>query len=265
MLLDNMISSWKALSLSFLWYLLTVGRLDPVVGFNLDTKVRVNGQAVTNVPIISPTTDTTNEYTGTLTEYMTLPVEQYALVPMPLNSTLSRLPGGTTSEFELKVPPINFLGLEVQPVVEAEVALEPNRVIISSQKCRLNGSPFLLRVKMNERFDFRAKAELTWNDTASISHDHSVVGSAPTENSISAQASIEVDVDRPMPFNAIPKRAVEKMGNTAMRLSMGFVLRSFLRGLSTDYQRWANDPNYRANRSLLTKEARNISNTDSEE
>ena len=58
-----------------------------------------------------------------LTNYMRLPVEQYALVPMPLKSTLTRLPGGSVSDFELVVPVVKFLWLKVQPVVHAFVVL----------------------------------------------------------------------------------------------------------------------------------------------
>ena len=83
------------------------------MAFHLDTKVRVRGSVVTPVlPMFTllPTADIANATPPTLTEYMTLPVEQYALVPMPLNSTLSRLPGGSESEFELVVPPVRFCG-----------------------------------------------------------------------------------------------------------------------------------------------------------
>lgn len=226
------------------------------VGFSLDTKVRVRGSW--SLPVPTPSNGLVDSSVQ-LSKYMTLPVEQYALVPMPLNSTLSRIPGGTTSDFELVVPPLNFLWLEVQPVVEAKVNLEPDRVVITSEKCTLSGSPFLSKVRLNDRFDFRVRAELTWNDTALVSRgtdegneEDDTVVSAP-ERSISAETWIEVDVDTPMPFRAIPKRAIEKTGNTAMALSMNYVLRSFMRGLVKDYSRWAEDPAYRKFRSELAR------------
>lgn len=223
-----MISNGSLALLCFLVLLETV-----TIAFHLDTQVRVSGSAVTPVDVPTHVDLDSN----TLTEYMRLPVEQYALVPMPLNATLSRIP--SNNKFELRVPPMRFLWLEVQPVVEADVALEPHRVVISSDKCRLIGSPFLSKVQMNERFNFSAYTELTWND-------------ARNENStISAQTLIEVDVDRPFPFRTMPKRAIEKVGNTAMRLSMNFILKSFLQGLASDYQLWASDATYRARRSEL--------------
>ena len=234
------------------------------LAFHLDTKVRVRGSVVTPVlPMFTllPTADIVNATPPTLTEYMTLPVEQYALVPMPLNSTLSRLPGGSESEFELVVPPVRFLWLEVQPVVEAQVTLEESRVIISSKKCRLLGSPFISKVKLNERFEFFATAELTWNDTYTAGLEGGAIApviiaaesSRGSGDSISAETYIRVDVDTPMPFRAIPKRVIEKTGDTAMRLSMNFIMRSFLHGLATDYARWAKDPAYRTSRSELAK------------
>ena len=123
---------------------------------------------------------------------MRLPVEQYSLVAMPLNSTLSRIDtipstnnGGNINDndtnnysrsdnnndnntqsqsrsqseqlllFELVVPPVRFLWLEVQPIVYAVVTQQDDKVIIiSSDQCILEGSPFISKVHLNERFDF---------------------------------------------------------------------------------------------------------------
>ena len=103
-----------------------------VTAFNLDTKVRVRHSASVAVPVPSNAICDHVE----LTQYMRLPVEQYALVPMPLKSTLSRIPG-TEGEFELVVPPVRFLWLELQPVVHAVVNLERDRVVIASAAASL--------------------------------------------------------------------------------------------------------------------------------
>ena len=231
--------------------------------FNLDTKIRVG--STTSIKVPNPSNAITDNVP--LTQYMRLPVEQYALVPMPLNSTLSRIPGGnTTSDFELVVPPVRFLWLDVQPVVHAVVTLQDDKVVIAGDRCSLHGSPFISKVQLNDRFDFRVRAELTWNDTCSttsnddagrvkktdaINGNNARLGSSST---IFGDASIKVDVDVPRPFNAIPRRGIEKIGNKAMQLSLSILLRSFMKGLAGDYQRWASDPEYRKQRAELAEE-----------
>ena len=72
---------------------------------------------------------------------------------------------GAGEEFELVVPTITFFNLSLQPVVYASVYPQQNKVIISSDKCLLRGSPFIEKVKLNDRFDFNVCCTLTWEDT----------------------------------------------------------------------------------------------------
>ena len=195
-----------------------------------------------------------------LTNYMRLPVEQYALVPMPLNSTLSRLPGGSVSDFELMVPPVKFLWLTVQPFVHAFVVLEEDKVVITGDRCTLKGSPFIAKVKLNERFSFNVWSELTWDDTLEegISKqgcDDDGNDGGNGEGTIYARSRIQVDVDVPRPFSAIPKRVIEATGDKAMQLSLKILLKTFMKGLASDYSRWASDPDYRRRRAEMVEMA----------
>lgn len=225
-----------------------------VRSFNLDTKVRV--RSTCSVPVSNRLA--AQDDSLRLTNYMRLPVEQYALVPMPLNSTLSRLPGGSVSDFELVVPPVKFLWLTVQPVVHAFVVLEEDRVVITGDRCTLKGSPFIAKVKLNERFSFNVWSELTWDDTLEegISKqgcDDDGNGGGNGESTIYARSRIKVDVDVPRPFSAIPKRVIEATGDKAMQLSLKILLRSFMKGLASDYSRWASDPDYRRRRADMVE------------
>ena len=177
---------------------------------------------------------------------------------MPLNSTLSRLPGGSVSDFELVVPPVKFLWLTVQPVVHAFVVLEEDRVVITGDRCTLKGSPFIAKVKLNERFLFNVWSELTWDDTLEegISKqgcDSDGNDGGNGEGTIYARSRIKVDVDVPRPFSAIPKRVIEATGDKAMQLSLKILLRSFVKGLASDYSRWASDPDYRRRRAEMVE------------
>ena len=230
----------------------------PIGSFTLDTKVKVRSSC--SVPVSNRLA--IQDDAVRLSNYMRLPVEQYALVPMPLNSTLSRLPGGSTSDFELVVPPVRFLWLQVQPVVHAFVVLEENKVVITGDRCTLKGSPFIAKVKLNERFSFNVWSELTWDDTldkgkdTTIGNDEGISNQRDeSESTIYARSRIKVDVDVPRPFSAIPKRAIEATGDKAMQLSLNILLRSFMKGLASDYERWASDPEYRRRRAEMVEMA----------
>jgi len=185
------------------------------------------------------------------------------------NSTQSQLSQSQQSQseqsqlllFELVVPPVRFLWLEVQPIVYAVVTQEKDRVIISSDQCILEGSPFISKVHLNERFDFCVTAELMWNDTSStttttsnVPASSSLTSDAAAEvvtvdsSKIFAIANIEINVDVPRPFSAIPKRVIVPTGEKAMQVTLNYLLGSFLQGLAQDYQLWANDSNYRQQR-----------------
>jgi hypothetical protein len=222
----------------------------------------------------------------TLADYMRLPVEQYVLIPMPLGSNLRKLecnlssssssssPSSlmnaseicTTTEFELTVPIIKFFKLSLQPVVYATVQPYPNQVLILSTKCILGGSPFIEKVKLNDRFDFSVNTTLTWEDddddylktTNDILNNHDnlrEVKKEQQERVINAETCICVNIDIPKPFNTIPKRLIERAGNAAMKVSLHYIQTNFVNNLAIDYIKWSSDSIYRQYRaSLSTKE-----------
>lgn len=242
--------AFQSLATALLLTILVTTCTVPVRSFNLDTKVRV--RSTCSVPVSNQHAIQNDEVR--LTNYMRLPVEQYALVPMPLNSTLSRLPGGSVSDFELVVPPVRFLWLQVQPVVHAFVVLEEDKVVITGDRCTLEGSPFIAKAKLNERFSFNVWSELTWDDTLGNGEGISKQQDG-SESTIHARSRIKVDVDVPRPFSAIPKRAIEATGDKAMQLSLNILLKSFMKGLAGDYERWATDPDYRQRRAEMVEMA----------
>jgi hypothetical protein len=255
-----------------------------------DTKVIVNGRATVVIDTLPPPRqqqddDDNNALSDnvTLTDYMRLPVEQYVLIPMPLGSNLRKLESNigessasslmnasencTTTEFELTVPIIKFFKLSFQPVVYATVQPYPNQVIISSTKCILGGSPFIEKVKLNDRFDFSVNTTLTWEDnddyyltttTNNIISNHDnlrEVKKQQQERVIHAETCICVNIDIPKPFNTIPKRLIERAGNAAMKVSLHYIQTNFVNNLAIDYIKWSSDSTYRQYRaSLSTKE-----------
>ncbi|KAL3817590.1 hypothetical protein ACHAXA_006479 [Cyclostephanos tholiformis] len=220
-----------------------------------DTKVAVAG--IATVSIAPPPRQHALSHNVTLTNYMQLPVEQYVVIPMPLGSSLNRIKKSTFHpsdciEFELVVPTISFFQLSLQPVVYATVQPHHNRVVISSTKCVLCGSPFVEKVKLNDRFDFSVNTTLTWEDTFSKS---SIDQPGEVGCSITSETCIKVDVDVPRPFRSIPKRLLERAGNAAMKASLNYIQANFVDNLAEDFKTWATNSDYRIYRaSLLSKE-----------
>lgn len=233
-----------------------------------DTKVNTYGKSTASVG--PPPRPSRNGDDLTLTSYMRLPVEQYALIPMPLGSSLShrkrRIEGTrgegaalsdsspADTEFELIVPTLSFFNLRVQPTVFCTVRPEKDKVLILSHKCTLKGSPFIEKVKLNDRFDFLIETELTWEDFAANKSAR-----RGRKCSISAETIVDVDVDVPPPFSSLPQRVLRATGNAAMKLSLMFILDNFVENLAKDYGKWATDEKYRSYRASLSEPSREIS------
>ena len=202
----------------------------------------------------------------TLSQYMRLPVEQYVLIKLPLDSDLSKIDdyegsgvrgvkeecAGDVTEmesdntvmFKLVVPPITFTNLTLQPVVFAGVDCRKNEVVIHSNNCVLQGSEFIERTSLNDRFDFKVETRLSWEDNMDLS-----------DSFIYADSKIEVDVDVPRPFNRIPKVILTRLGNAAVKISLKVIQGTFVENLANDFLRWSQDEPYRLYRASLSERA----------
>mmetsp|Transcript_19062 Transcript_19062/g.35108 ORF Transcript_19062/g.35108 Transcript_19062/m.35108 type:complete len:262 (+) Transcript_19062:173-958(+) len=220
-----------------------------------DTKVAVDGKAT--AAIIPPPRHHALSNNITLTNYMQLPVEQYVLIPMPLGSSLTRVDNNDVNfpsdsddtKFELVVPTITFFKLSLTPVVYASVQPHENRVVISSTKCILRGSPFIEKVQLNKRFEFSITTTLTWEDALQLN----LKDDKSMDCSIRAESYIDVDVDVPFPFTTIPKKVLVLTANAAMKLSLKIIQATFVDNLARDYNKWANDVEYRNYRASLSE------------
>lgn len=199
--------------------------------------------AKTSVQTVTPPSSK-NGRGYSLDDYMQLPAEQYACVPMPMDSSLTRI-RGTADEFKLIVPPMHFKapgvpGVEVRPVVNARVTVEEDRVVIVSDSCVINGSPMIERIRLNDCFDVTVRICLTW--------------SSDGEHSISARSQIDLMLDPPGPFAFVPRQVTQAIGNRAMSITLGALLKDFMKNLGKDFERWSTDEEYRSNREQLGME-----------
>ena len=73
-----------------------------------------------NVPVDEP--EESVREGRSLSEYMRLPVDQYVGIELPMGAEMKRVPGDR-DVFQLEIPGLKFLSLEVKPVVRVRVRL----------------------------------------------------------------------------------------------------------------------------------------------
>eukprot|EP00746_Dinoflagellata_sp_MGD_P132408 gnl/MRDRNA2_/MRDRNA2_66125_c0_seq2.p1 gnl/MRDRNA2_/MRDRNA2_66125_c0~~gnl/MRDRNA2_/MRDRNA2_66125_c0_seq2.p1 ORF type:complete len:318 (-),score=43.55 gnl/MRDRNA2_/MRDRNA2_66125_c0_seq2:261-1151(-) len=173
---------------------------------------------------------------GSLTKYMTLPVEQYVCLDMPLQAQLKRIQG---SEFLLTVPAIKFFDTEVNPIVKATVTVTDSAVVIESTDVKITGSPLV--DSLNGCFDMQIVVQLSWVDR-------------PSSAFIRSQSDIKMWVNPPPPFNMVPREVTENTGNLAMKIALDQLEIAFLQSLGKDFERWACSDSYRQQRVAMMKE-----------
>lgn len=213
-----------------------IGLLELLLAFSPDAFVRVRKSAVQPVRKVIDDASSALSLTG----YMQLPVEQYCGIELPMRAKLTPASEVWPSrsgadEFALRVPPLRFsiprLPLVVEPLVFATVQSQPSCVQISSDECTLSGSPFVESLRLNDRFTFRVRTMLTWNDTDTPS--------------MRADTHIEADVETPPLFALVPRVLLESIAASAMSLVLQQLQSTFLRNLASDYAHWATDARYR--------------------
>jgi Protein of unknown function (DUF1997) len=203
----------------------------PSLPSRFDTIVKVSSRSEVKCPSIPGNG-------VSLTDYMRLPVEQYAIVPLPGNAKLIR--DEKTGVFVLTVPKLTFFTLECLPRVYCKVDTSPNgdAVRIYSDKCVLSGSKYV--DKLNEHYWFSVRTQFTWVDS-------------PSDKRIKSKSDILVYVDPPPPFSAFPKSVLESTGNLVMQTALYYIEKTFIQALSEDYKRWATDSSYRARRAAISE------------
>ncbi|KAL6645179.1 hypothetical protein ACP70R_016787 [Stipagrostis hirtigluma subsp. patula] len=156
-----------------------------------------------------------------LAEYMTLPASQYSVLDA------ERIERVDDSTFRCYVYRFRFFALEVCPVLLVRVDEEPNGCCIRLLSCKLEGSPLV--EAQNDKFSASMVNRVFCN---SSSEDSSV-------QQLTSDTTIEVAIDIPFPFRAIPVEAIESSGRQVLEQLLRVMLPRFLKQLVKDYQAWA--------------------------
>ncbi|XP_017699097.1 uncharacterized protein LOC103710353 isoform X2 [Phoenix dactylifera] len=149
-----------------------------------------------------------------LVEYMSLPASQYSVLDA---ERIERVDDNT---FRCYVYRIKFFAFEVCPVLVVRVDEEPNGCCIRLLSCKLEGSPLV--EAQNEKF------------SASMVNRVSCNGGMRNSGmqGITTDTTIEVSIEIPFAFRAIPVEVIESTGTQVLEQLLRIMLPRFLRQVS---------------------------------
>jgi hypothetical protein len=127
--------------------------------------------------------------------------------------------------FRLRMRPIKFMMLSLQPISDVQVYLAQQQVVIQSDTCQLLGQEAL-----NKRFALNLQG-LLWPEISP--------GQRPVR--LRGEAHLQVKIDLPTAFRLTPKPLLESTGNSILNGILMTIKQRLLYQLVEDYTRWASD------------------------
>ncbi|MBN3895484.1 MAG: DUF1997 domain-containing protein [Nostoc sp. NOS(2021)] len=153
-----------------------------------------------------------------------IPIQHYLRQPQRLVRALvdnSRIQQLSEEVFRLKMRPLTFMSLSIQPTVDMRVWAESNGVIyLRSLGCEILGFEYI-----NQRFALNLKGYLSPKEFSTGTHLQGI-------------ADLEVLVDFPPPFSFTPKPILEATGNGLLKSVLLSVKQRLLNQLLADYRYW---------------------------
>ncbi len=156
--------------------------------------------------------------------YQPIPIRHYLRQPQRLVNALvdsSRIEQLSTEIFRLKMRPLTFMSLSIQPIVDMRVWAEANGTIhLESVNSEIRGIEYIDR-----RFQLDLKGNLSSYEKDGNTH-------------LKGIANLEVTIELPPPFSFTPKSILETTGNGLLKSVLLTIKQRLLRQLLVDYQRW---------------------------
>lgn len=153
-----------------------------------------------------------------------IPIQYYLRQPQRLVNALidpSRVQSLSEEVFRLKMRPLNFMSLSIQPTVDMRVwASSHGTIHLQSVGCEIIGVEYI-----NQRFALNLKGYLSPQQLK-------------TGTYLKGQADLEVQVDLPLPFSLTPTPILETAGNGLLKSVLLTIKQRLLNQLLADYRRW---------------------------
>ncbi|XP_009361429.2 uncharacterized protein SYNPCC7002_A1590 [Pyrus x bretschneideri] len=156
-----------------------------------------------------------------LSEYMSLPASQYSVLDA---ERIERVDANT---FRCYVYRFKFFAFEVCPVLLVKVEEQPNGCCIKLLSCKLDGSP--IAVAQNDKFDAFMVNQISCASNQTNS----------SRQELKSDTVIEVSIEIPFAFRAIPVQAIESSGTQVLEQVLRIMLPRFMSQLVRDYRAWA--------------------------
>jgi Protein of unknown function (DUF1997) len=154
-----------------------------------------------------------------------IPIQHYLRQPQRLIKALvdpNRTEQLSDECFRLKMHPLNFMMLSLQPIVDMQIWSELDGTInLKSVGCEIRGIEYI-----NQRFSLNLNGRLAPHQINGITY---LVG----------KADLKVEVDVPPPLWFTPKPLLETTGNALLRSVLLTVRHRLMHQLLVDYRHWA--------------------------
>ena len=153
-----------------------------------------------------------------------IPIQHYLRQPQRLVNALadnSRIYQLSDEVFRLKMRPLNFMSLSIQPTVDLKIWAESNGTInLRSLTCKILGFEYI-----NQRFSLNLQGHLSLHQLNGVT-------------TLEGRADLEVQVELPPPFCFTPKAILEATGNGLLKSVLMTVKQRLLHQLLADYRCW---------------------------
>lgn len=154
-----------------------------------------------------------------------IPIQHYLRQPQRLVNALaasSRIESLGDELFRLKMRPLSFMMVSLQPIVDLQVWAEPDGTIhLRSVRCEIRGIEYI-----NQRFALNLVGKLQPRQLKQTTY---LVG----------KADLEVTVEMPPPLMFTPKPILETTGNGLLKSVLLTIKQRLMHQLLLDYQEWA--------------------------
>lgn len=155
-----------------------------------------------------------------------IPIQHYLRQPQRLVNALvdpSRVDHLSAECFRLKMRPLTFMTLSIQPTVDIKVWADNTTIYLQSQGCEIRGVDYI-----NQRFALQLKGYLSPYQVGRIT-------------GLQGKADLEVQVELPPLFWLTPKPILEAAGNSLLKSVLLTIKQRLQHQLLADYYVWASD------------------------
>lgn len=154
-----------------------------------------------------------------------IPIQHYLRQPQRLVKALidpKQIEPLSEGKFRLKMRPLNFMMIQIQPIVDLQIWVEAgDTILLRSVRCEIRGNDYV-----NQRFDLDLTGQLT----------PQFVGA---KTQLQGQANLEVKIHLPPAFWLTPKPLLEATGNGLLHSVLLTIKQRLMRQLLSDYHLWA--------------------------